>query len=109
MACLQETLFGAHERRASEEFSINKKLDQNPGHHGAAMLIQNSRPQYPFTLQTNLQAAALQVQLKRKYTNKCSLFLPPSENIQDNEIVDVFDQLHEPFLVAGDFNARHAI
>ena len=108
MACLQETLFGAQERRASQGFSIFSKLDQNHGHHGAAMLVHNSRHHYPFTLQENLQAVAVQVQLKRKYTI-CSLYLSRSENIQDNDIVDLFDQLPEPSLVLGDFNARHAM
>ena len=108
MTCLQETRFGAQDRRASKGFSIFSKLRQNLGHHGVAMLVHNSRPHYPFTLQTNLQAVAVHVQLKRKYTI-CSLHLSPSENIQDNDIIELFDQLPEPFLVLGDFNARHSI
>ena len=108
IACLQETRFGAQEQKAPRGFSIYSKQGPNPAHHGAAIIVHNSIPQYPITLQSNLQAVAVQLQHKRKYTI-CSLYLPPNENIQDNDIIQLFDELPEPFLVLGDFNARHTM
>ena len=56
VACLQECKFGAQSQNAPQGFSLYSKLGPKAAQGGVGMLIHNTRPQYPVTLQTNLQA-----------------------------------------------------
>ena len=106
VAFLQECKLGAQSQNAPQLFSLYSKLGPNAAQGGVAMLVHNTRSQYPVTLQTNLQAVAVQVQLNKKYT-VCSVYLTPNENVNDNELINLINQLEAPFLILGDFNARH--
>ena len=60
-------------------------------------------------LQTDLQAVAVQIYSKRKYT-ACSVYIPPGNNLNHdlrNDLDNVIRQLPQPFLLLGDFNGRH--
>ena len=96
VACLQEYIFGAQSQNAPQGFFLYSKLGPNAAEVGVAKLVHNTRPQYPVTLQTNLQAVAVQVQLNKKYT-VCSVYRPPNENVNDNELINLINQLEAPF------------
>ena len=58
------------------------------------------------SLRTSLQTVAVKIHLK-KYT-VMSLYLPPSAQIVERDLLDLFQQLPSPFLVLGDFNGKHS-
>ena len=108
VACLQECRFGDQVQKPPRGFSLYSTAGPNAAHGGVVMLVHNSRPQHPLTLQTALQVTAVQVQLNKKYTI-CSIYIPPADRITQNELDNLFNQLPTPYLVMGDFNARHAL
>ena len=78
-------------------------------HGGSALLLRQDVAHTKIALQTNLQAVAVQMFSKRKYTI-CSIYLPPSNNLNHNliqELNNLIDQLPRPFLLLGDLNGRH--
>ena len=62
----------------------------------------------PIALNTNLQAVAIRCHLVRQYTI-CSLYVPPNSSLELQQLEDLISQLPTPFLLLGDFNARHPI
>lgn len=52
-----------------------------------------------------LQAAAAQIHITRSYT-VCSLYLPPSAPLNQQDLMTLVQQLPPPFLIVGDFNSR---
>ena len=66
-------------------------------------------PHIRIPLQTELQAVAVQVHTKRKYSI-CSIYLPPSATLNNNlaqRLKNLVQQLPQPFVLMGDFNGRH--
>ena len=59
-------------------------------------------------MQTPQQAVAVQIDLNKRYTI-CSLYLPPNDLVQHEVIVDLINQLPQPFLLLGDMNSRHPL
>lgn len=57
---------------------------------------------------TDLEAVAVQICLDRIIT-VCSLYLPPSVVVEQRQFEHLCDQLPQPFLILGDFNAHHPL
>ena len=76
-------------------------------HGGCAVFIRYDVAHTRVSLQTPLQAVAVQIHLKKKYT-VLFLYLPPSAHVVERDLLDLFQQLPSPFLVLGDFNGRHS-
>ena len=77
------------------------------GNHGGALIyIRHDTPHSSFYVQSPLQAVAVQIHLQRKYT-VVSLYLPPNEPLNEENIRSLIRQLPQPFLILGDFNGRH--
>jgi len=108
VASLQETKCGGRDLNAPRGYAIYNKPGPDRLHGGSALIIHNSRPHAHYGLQTELQAVAVQIQLRRKVTI-CSLYLPPNENISFETLSGLIEQLPTPFLLLGDFNARHQL
>ena len=90
-----------------EYFSYHTEYDRERGSHGGCgMFIRGDIAHTPITLQTPLQAVAVQLNLDRLYT-VCSLYLPPNERISENNLSNLCQQLPQPFLLLGDMNGRH--
>ena len=79
---------------------------QNRRHGGSGLLVRNDLAQRSLSLNTPLEAVAVQISLSRVYTI-CSLYLPPNRELSRNEITGLVNQLPQPFLLLGDVNARH--
>ena len=77
-------------------------------HGGAAVYIHHKVPQTHIPLRTALQAVAVRIFLGKNYT-VCSIYLPPNEDIHLSTLLNIISQLPEPFLLMGDFNARHSL
>ncbi|GFN92613.1 RNA-directed DNA polymerase from mobile element jockey [Plakobranchus ocellatus] len=71
----------------------------------AALLIRNGTRFSEIDLKTGLHAAAATISLE-KTLSVCSLYLPPNSRVSKLSLAELFEQLPEPFLMLGDFNAH---
>ena len=87
---LQETMLGLNKTLCPRDYvSYNSDNDEERDHHGgSALLFRCDVPHRKIVLQTNLQAVAVQMFSKRNYTI-CSLYLPPSNNLNHNLIQEL--------------------
>ena len=108
---LQETMLGLNKTLCPRDYvfyHIDYDEERN-NNGGSALLLRRDVAHMKIALQTNLQAIAVQIFTKRKYTI-CSIYLPPSNDLNPNLVQDLsnlIDQLLRPFLLLGDFNGRH--
>ena len=75
-------------------------------HGGVCVLVKDHIGHAYLPLTTHLQAVAVRCHLDRLYTI-CSIYLPPNSPVILRHLVDLIQQLPPPFLLLGDFNARH--
>ena len=69
-------------------------------------MVKSSVPHSQFDLNTNLQAVAVHVILSKKKVTICSIYLPPSDTLSKNSLLNLTDQLPHPFILVGDFNGH---
>ncbi|XP_068214529.1 uncharacterized protein [Palaemon carinicauda] len=92
-----------------EYLFYHNEIQEHEGRHGGcALKVRRDVIHNKISLQTNLQAIAVQMHLKRAYTI-CSIYLPPNRDDQNlkQELDYLIDQLPKPFFLLGDFNGRH--
>lgn len=87
---------------------------------GCGFIVHKSVKHDFIQLNTALQACAIQIQLKRKIT-LCSLYLEPDlehhlldlsgnrRQLDLSDLQNLIDQLPPPFIIMGDFNAKHTL
>ena len=88
------------------------KLEKSPHiggkqNRGVAILIHATLQYNRVPLHTTLEAAAITINSTKRYTI-CSLYLSPNANIDMEELKSLIRQLPRPFLLLGDFNAKHS-
>ena len=109
VACLQETFLKSNDTCNIRGYTAYHKIgDGEKAAGGSSVLIKNSIPQKQIPLNTNLQAIAVSITL-HKTISICSLYLPPSHNINKNELNNLVSQLPSPALLVGDFNAQSSL
>ena len=107
VACLQETLLGGATWQPGRKYKIEKSPHiGGEQSRGVAIIIQAPLQYSRLRLDTTLEAVAITVHLERQYTI-CSLYLSPNVNITKEEVRDLIHQLPRPYLLMGDFNAKH--
>ena len=109
--CLQETKLKPDAKFSIKKFKgYFKNLQINEGEHahGGVAVFVKSFISYQIDLQTNLQAVAVSVCLHKRIT-LCSLYLPPAQQVEKREILEIIKQLPKPFMILGDFNAHHPL
>ena len=89
-------------------------------HGGVGIVVHRSVNQRAFQLNSVLQACAVQI-FTDKWVTLCSLYLEPllenrlqdssghPRHLQVNDLQFLLDQLPSPFILMGDFNARHTL
>ena len=77
-------------------------------HGGCLLYVRHDIPQISVDLQTDLQAVAVKIDIGRTYTI-CSIYLPPNDDVSNEDLVDLIHQLPQPFLLLGDTNSRHPL
>lgn len=90
---------------------ISFRTSYNPAvgsRHGCILYVRRDVSHIPITLNSPLQAVAVQVKAKKLYT-VCSLYLPPDDIIRNEDVVDLIQQLPKPYIILGDFNSRHPL
>ena len=107
---LQETFL-----KTDDDITIKKHQSynfiNNTGHRassGVSVLIRNGIPQSKIYLNTQLQAIAVKVTLRRTI-NICSIYIPSHDAINESEINNILQQLPTPFILLGDFNSHNTM
>ena len=72
---------------------------------GVSVLVRDGIPSSDCTLNTSLQAKAVTISTSKTITI-CSLYLPPSENLNIVLLTRLIAQLPTPFVICGDFNGH---
>ena len=109
IACIQETLLEDKIWNPPRTYSIEKSPHiAGEGNRGAAILLHKAIPYTRLHINTTLEAVAVKLYQKQSYTI-CCLYLSPNLNVRKEELIDLFNQLPAPFLILGDFNAKHPL
>ena len=107
--CLQEVKLSEDSTYCPRNFTIHvKRRQDDQPHGGVAILVRKELPSTVLHLNTNLQAVAIRLQIDKLYT-VFSLYLPPNDPATKQQIDNLISQLPEPFLLLGDYNARHPL
>ena len=72
---------------------------------GTSLFIKNNLPQKEIKINSNLQVIAARVTAFKPITI-CSVYLPPDEPLTLNQLIELTNQLPEPYVIIGDFNAH---
>ena len=101
--CLQETFLKQSDNVSFRDFNMFNYIcpDGQRASGGTSIMVKSSVPHSQFDLNTNLQAVAVNVTLSKKVTI-CSIYLPPSDTLSKNSLVNLIDQLLHPFILVGD-------
>ena len=65
---------------------------------GVSVLIQKDIPHSKINIKTNIQAVAIKATLD-KAVNIFSIYIPPNDDIDKNELKKLIDQLPRPFIL----------
>ena len=121
--CLQETKLGHITPNCGHNFVFYRSPPPPVGeraHGGTCIIVTKSIPQKIVQLNSILQACAIQIFIN-KWVTLCSLYLEPdlesrlmdrAGNPRQLEVEDLqalLDQLPQPFILMGDFNAKHIL
>ena len=108
--CLQETFLKQSDNISFRDFNMFNYIcpDGQRASGGTSIMVKSSVPHSQFDLNSNLQAVAVNVTLSKKITI-CSIYLPPSDVLSKNSLVNLIDQLPQPFMLVGDFNGHSKV
>ena len=109
--CLQETFIRDEDViNFSQYTSFHQSSQVNNGKAcgGVSILIRNDIPHDEVKLNTPLQAKAIEISIHKKITI-CSIYIPPSTNLDPKMLDDLVQQLPAPFMLLGDFNAHNML
>ena len=84
---------------------IPENNENNMAKGGVLIAVKSTIPHSHLPLDTNLQAVAVSFP-KGKLKSLCSIYLPPSINIEATHLHEMVTQLPKPTLIVGDFNAH---
>ena len=112
ITCLQETRFPLAPPSPPRGYTMYHKSGPQGrdglDHGGVCILVKSHIGHVPHPLITDLQAVSIRCHLDRLYTI-CGLYLPPGDPLHIDQLTDLIRQLPPPFLLLGDFNARHPL
>ena len=109
--CLQETNLKPNTSLSFENYSIINcfgPANIERACWGVSILIKDGTPHQQITLNTTLQAVAVNINCHRPMTI-CSVYLPPNRSVDVVELRQLVKQLPKPFMLLGDFNGHHTM
>ena len=80
----------------------------NNSHGGVAIFIHSQTPFRRISLDTDIQAVAIQTHLHRLITI-CNVYSSRSHELTLNKLQNLTEQLPTPFIMLGDFNGYHVM
>ena len=75
---------------------------------GALIAVKTTIPHHQVQLNTNLQAVAVSFN-SGGLKSLCSIYLPPNEQITEDQMGELMNQLPKPTLILGDLNAHNPL
>ena len=108
--CLQETHFKSNFSPTIPNYSsFTVWPAQNVVAHGGVTLAVSSKLHaHRISLNTNLQAVAVQILAPQKIT-VCTIYLPPNIPLLQSDFNALLEQLPSPLILTGDFNSHHQL
>lgn len=109
--CLQETHLRPSQTNFLTQYTIFRK-DRLNYHHpsgGVAIIVQKSVACQHLQLQTSLEAVAVRAIIFDRLITVCSLYIPPDYRLSSVEFENLTNELPEPYLIIGDFNAHNPL
>ena len=106
--CLQEThTHNSITLKGYKAYEHAANLTTSGGSYaGEAILVKNHIPHSYIPLNTALRAVAVRVTL-HKTISICTLYIPPNSPITSLQLNDLYNQLPQPAIILGDFNAHN--
>ncbi|KAG5895980.1 hypothetical protein JTB14_005089 [Gonioctena quinquepunctata] len=107
--CLQETHFKSNENFQFRGFKSYRKdaVPDQRARGGVAIFIRENIPHRAIPLQSPLEVVAIEISYPFKMSI-CDIYLPDS-NWTVEDLRNIINQLPQPFLIMGDFNAHNPI
>ena len=102
---LNETMLDNPSIIKMQNYSPYYNMDHNT--IGNLMLVRKDKTYSPIHLNTNLNAIAISLNRSPNPVNVCSIYLRPNEYLDPDALSNMIDQLPQPFILLGDFNARN--
>ena len=109
--CLQETNLKPNSNISFKNYSIINcfgPANNERACWGVSILVKDGAPHQQITLNTTLQAVAVNINCHRPMTI-CSVYLPPNRSVDVVELRPLVKQLPKPFMLLGDFNGHHTM
>ena len=104
---LQETMHGSKPIKAPRGYCTyaTSNTSSNAG-QGLAIFVRNDTPSTRINISSTINSIAISIHLKTTVTI-CSIYYSPAEIIETPQLKHLTDQLPNPYLLLGDFNARN--
>lgn len=109
--CIQETHLKSINTNFLNSYVIFRKDRENAlaSAGGVAIITINSIASQQLMLQTPLEAVAIRAIVLNKLVTICSIYIPPDYKLNSLEFQSLINQLPEPFILLGDFNAHNPL
>lgn len=108
--CLQETHLSSVHNNPFRKYNLYRKDRRSSlvSSGGVAIVIPQSIPTKELKLKTTLEAVAIRTHIGIALTI-CSLYIPPTVSVTQNDLFRLIDELPVPFLLLGDLNAHNVL
>ena len=103
--CLQETLLTPHQTQTFKHYSAYYKSGIN-GYGGVCILVKNKFIHSQVQFQADLQALSVCITINNKRYTVASVYVPPSEAINELAFDRMIISVSSRYLILGDFNGH---
>ena len=103
--CLQETLLTPHQTQTLKHYSAYHKSGIH-GHGGVFILVKNKLIHSQVQFQADLQAVPVCITINNKTCTVASVYVPPSEAINELAFDRMINSFSSRYLILGDFNGH---
>lgn len=119
MSNLRPTILCLSETHLIPSDNVYYKLKTYQSHHqyasttrrkgGTSIFVSTSIPHSPVQITTPHQATAIQATIHNVTLTICSVYIPPTVQTDYHFFHSLIQQLPNPFILCGDFNAKHQL
>ena len=103
--CLQETLLTPHQTQTFKHYSAYYKSGIH-GHGGVCILVKDQFIHSQVQFQADLQAVAVCITINNKTYTVASVYVPPSETLNELAFDRMINSFSSRYLILGDFNGH---
>ena len=103
--CLQETLLTSHQTQTFRHYSAYYKSGIH-GHGGVCILVKNKFIHSQVHFHADLQPVAVCITINNKTYTVASVYVPPSETLNELAFDRMINSFSSRYLILGDFNGH---